>query len=134
MRELQRKVAFGFAAGFVAIMAAAGVLGFLSLSLFFWLVISMSAAWAAGLTALIILVTAAIAIVILRLAGNARSAPRPQPAKAPGDIAAEIGNLLGQQTRGIATRHTGATILGSLALGFMIGVSPGLRDLLRRGF
>jgi hypothetical protein len=135
MGELKRKVAFGLAAGVVGFVAAGGVLGFLSLALFFWLATAMSAAWAAALTALIILVTAAIVIMILRAVGRGRRAPQPQPqpASTPGDIAAEIGNLFGQQARGFATRHTGATILGSLALGFMVGVSPGLRDLLRRG-
>jgi hypothetical protein len=133
MRELQRRVVFGIAAGLVGFAAAMLALGFVSLALFFGLAPLMSAAWAAALTAVIVLVAAALLIAILRLAGANRPAPLARPAVPPGDIAAEIGTLLGQRARGFAGQHTGATILGSLALGFVIGMSPALRDFLRRG-
>ena len=134
MRQLQKKVVLGIVAAFVGLAGAGIALGFFTLALFFWLLTMMSAASAASLTALIVLVAAGSIIVIVRLIARARSAPQPASAGGnAGDIAAELGKLLGGEARGFANKNPVATVIGSLALGFMVGVSPGLRDLLRRG-
>jgi hypothetical protein len=135
MRELQKRIALGIAAGCIALAAAAVAIGFLSLALFLAFAALMPPAWAAVVTAACVTLAAALIVAILRLAARPRRAPEPRRDAAgdPGDIAMELGSLFGQQAHGFATRHKGATILGSLALGFAIGVSPGLRDLLRGG-
>lgn len=147
MQALQRKIAFGIAAGLVAFVAALAVVAFLSLSVFFWLAAFVPAPEAAALTAVVVVVVAALTIAILRLFANPRSAPRarshaqsqsqssPQSPQGPdpADIAAQIGSLFGDQARGFASKHKSATIVGSLALGFILGMNPGLRDLFRRG-
>lgn len=147
MRDLQRKIAFGIAAGLVGFVAALAVVAYLSLSVYFWLAASMPPAEAAALTALVVLIAAVLIVVILRLFATPRSAPRPrtharsqshsqsqsQQGPDPADIAAQIGTLFGGTAQGFASKHKSATIVSSLALGFIIGMNPNLRDLFRRG-
>lgn len=149
LRDLQRKIAFGIAAGLVGFVAALAVVAYLSLSVYFWLAGSMPPAEAAALTALVVLIAAVLIIVILRLFASPRSAPRTrahaqsqshshsqsQTQQGPdsADIAAQIGSLLGGTAQGFASKHKSATIVSSLALGFIIGMNPNLRDLFRRG-
>lgn len=134
MRQLQKQIVLGVLCAMIALIAASAAIGFLCLGLFFYFVTLMSAAWAAALTATVILAAAALIIFGLRAISGRRAAPRSQGANInAGATAEQLGNVLGQEARQFAAQHPGATVLGSLALGFMIGVSPGLRDLLRRG-
>jgi hypothetical protein len=132
VRDIRKTIAFAIAAGLIGLAATAAALGFLGLGLFLWLAPAMPGPLAAFVTALIILAAAATTIAVLRLFVR-RPAPPQQPMGNAGDIAAQLGNLFGEQARGFASRHAGAGILGSLALGFIVGMSPQLRDLFRRG-
>jgi hypothetical protein len=135
VRELQRQVAFGVAAACIGLVAAMIAIGFLAFALFLALASALAPEWAAVLTAASVMFAALLMIVVLRLAARPRRAPDgPREAAAPpGDIAMELGSLLGREAHGFVDKHKGATVLGSLAIGFVIGLSPGLRDLLRRG-
>jgi hypothetical protein len=136
VRALQRQIILGIAAGVVGLIAAAVVIAFLSTAAFYAFAAMMEPHWAALATAGAIALGAALIIVTLRVVARPPRAPAQpgQRASSPqDDIAMQLGSLLGGEARGFATKHKAASIVGSLALGFAIGMSPALRDLLRRG-
>jgi hypothetical protein len=132
VQDIKKRIVFAIATGLIGLVGAAAALGFLFLGLFFWLSEVLTQTAAALVTALIILVAATAAIGIVRLFARQPAAPPQQPMGNLGDIAAQVGNIFGSEARGFASRHAGAGIIGSLALGFIVGMSPGLRDLFRR--
>ena len=140
MGEIKRQIVVGVACALIGFVGAMGALGFLSLAVFFWLSPYMGPGWAAALTALIIALAAVLAIVIVRLVMNPRpriaparaAAPPPPPPSGGSDYAAELGAMFAEQAQEFAKRRPITTVVGSLVLGFAVGVSPSLRDAIRR--
>lgn len=119
----------------VSITLLAGT-GFFCFALYQWLHESLSAPAAAAATGIAAFAAAAICVLAASLIAALRNK---RPAKRHGSesvLAVELANLLGKDVAALAAANPLETILVSLASGFALGASPGLRralgDLLGR--
>jgi hypothetical protein len=131
---------------FAAFAVAVVALGFLATGLYLLMAGVMPAFQAAFLTGFIGLLAILIVLLVGAWAVSRRGPARPLPMGAktpdgtmpdgkilgePMQIAMLLGNLLGKRALGTAKSHAYTTVLGGLAAGFVYGLSPKVREILR---
>ncbi len=144
MHDYLARLKGGVALAAVATVFAFVAFGFLAFALYFALLDVTSQSIAAGVTGAVASTVAATAFVFARLALHGRlghaghaAPPRSAGAAAPpslgGDreLAAQLGQIIGEQAAGWTRQHPYGAVGMALAAGFVVGMSPELRRTLR---
>jgi FlaA1/EpsC-like NDP-sugar epimerase len=132
LRSLILRFATIAAALIIGAVLVAVAIVYLSIGLYEAFQNYFSPAAAAFLTAAAAIVLLIIVLLIAKLIGSAaRSRTRRRVEKATAS-AAEIGGLLGRRLSLFAGRESPAILAASLAVGFLMGVSPRLRKVVFR--
>lgn len=131
----------GIALGALATLFAVIAFAFLAFALYFALLAVAEPPIAAALTGVAAAAVALIVFAIARAAGSGDSrAPAPRAAGAAAtpslgpesELAAQLGQLLGEQAAGWTRSHPYSAMGAALAAGFAVGASPELRRTLLR--
>jgi hypothetical protein len=128
MRALIKKATINIAAMFIALAVLIAGLGFLWFAVYLAMLEHLSPPMAALTTGLAAIVLAALIVFLGRaIAGRAQKKQRRDAST----LAAELGDLLGEEFLARAAAHPHATLITSLLSGFAVGALPELRDVLR---
>lgn len=129
MNRLFARLAISVATMLIASAGFMVALIFVIYAIYLVLLNSMEPWEAALATAGVAILFAMLVLLIGRLATRTRV---PIGEKARLARAADLGELIGKQTRNFASLNSSKTLLGLLVAGFAIGVSPRLRALLMK--
>jgi hypothetical protein len=124
------RVAVSIAVLTIAIVAMVAAAAFFVYAFYLLLAIYLPAPAAAGLTGIAILIGALLLVALTGAAFRPRRRPK-TPSLEGYETAAEAGNLLGRKVRGLLDAHSRGGLVAMFVAGFSIGVSPGLRRVLR---
>lgn len=128
MRGLIKRATINLAAMLIALAVLMAGLGFLWFALYLALLEHLSPPMAALATGLAAIILAAL-IALLGRAIAARTQKKQR--RDASTLAAELGDLLGEEFLARAAAHPHATLLTSLLSGFAVGAFPELRGVLR---
>lgn len=133
MTTLPARIAVWIVGFVLALIAIVAVGVFLCVALYAFLCTLMAPALAALASALVVLV---MAFVILATAGAIAGALRQQTRKSVRPsanlIGAELGRMLGEDAQSLIAKKPWLTLVFAIAAGFLVGLSPRLRDLALR--
>lgn len=131
MSQVMFRAMLLFAAVLAGSLLLTGVVALLCVAIYLALIDVVSPAAALAMTSILPLILGAAAIIcVSAILRGRRSASRKGTDSE--EILHELGNLAGSQLFGLVEAHPRKAAIISLAAGFVVGVSPDLRGVLRQ--